>query len=42
MRSDALRLAEAAAKALAESDRRWRDVSLSTDFNDELAASALK
>ncbi len=39
--SDAVRLAEAAARQRSEADLEWRDLSLSTDFNDAAAASAL-
>jgi NAD(P)-dependent dehydrogenase (short-subunit alcohol dehydrogenase family) len=37
---DAMRLAEQAAKMLAESDLKYRDLSSSTEFHDELAAAA--
>ncbi|MEJ3653729.1 oxidoreductase [Actinomycetes bacterium KLBMP 9759] len=36
--SDAFRYATAAGRALAESDERWRDVSVSTDHDDATAA----
>jgi NAD(P)-dependent dehydrogenase (short-subunit alcohol dehydrogenase family) len=40
--SDAVQIAERAAKATEEADLKWREISLSTDFQDELSASTVK